>query len=562
MAKQLLIESVIVDGSLFKEIPTKITESNISGQRVGILRTIQGPQGVIDTPTGNNRTYPQSEILRAIEVLKPKMESRIVTGQADHPTSTPSIKDVSHLVTKLWVENFNGIKYLMGEWEILDTINGRTLDTLYKAGSGVGASFRGFGNVSESDGVVSDYDMVTIDAVCDPSASTYISEKTFKSSPTNESKEEMKESLEQKIEALTKMVESIKVDQAKKEILEAKEVNEMKVTAKKDLTVNDKTIKTGEEIPADLIATLKKDEDYTVTEANEPKEITKEEEKDLEQKIGHKMFQKDWADLSDEEKSKVKDKMKEHYTLKETKEIDMENVELEKKLKIESAKVKSLVSKLNALREYTLKAEKVGDIVAEELRKVVGNNEYNTKAVSELKKYAVALESTVDGSIADFIKTTVTSLEEMTEYAIKLEKTIDEELVPYTKKLETTIDNELVPYATKVENTLAEVIEQVKSGKIYESVSLEHQGLVEKAILTYPALSPFKEELLQTRDSVHLEERMHKYLVVFANRGSSNEMRMQSKYVGQTKLVKESNDRSSELIGRMDSLYGNDSGLE
>lgn len=485
MAKKLLIENCVVDGGIFKEVPSVLTESSIEGQKVGVLRTIQGPQGVIDIATGNGRIYPEREILNAIKTLQPKMEGRLVTGNGDHPSGSPSVKDISHFLTKLWVENYNGVKYLFGEWVILDTPMGRILNTVYEAGGGAGSSLRGYGNVEESTGMVSDYELCTVDFVSDPSASTYISEKNFREKKTLESNEFTKESAEKIMSELKTMVESLKAEQSKLEESKIKMEEEMKIKAMKDLTIDETSVKAGETVEVkdeSKIANLKAGEDF---------------EKVVENK-------------------------------------DIES--LERKLKVESAKVKDLTAKLSALKEYALKAEKVGDIISEELRKTVTENTNSNKAVSELKKYAVTLENLIDTDLAQFMSKTVNSLEEMTKYSLKLEETIDKELVPYATKLEKVIDEELVPYTKKLETTLDEVIQQVKSGKIYENLSQDHVALVEKAIDTYPTLSSFKEELLQTRDEEHLQERLHKYLVVFANRGQSKD----TPRTGSINLVKES----------------------
>ena len=72
---------------------------------------------------------------------------------------------VSHIITEMQCDGSNGL----GKLKIIDTPMGNIAKALLKAGAKLGVSSRGSGNVNES-GKVSDFDIVTVDIVAQPSA--------------------------------------------------------------------------------------------------------------------------------------------------------------------------------------------------------------------------------------------------------------------------------------------------------------------------------------------------------------------------------------------------------
>ena len=181
MKKEYLMESFTIDAKCFKEVKSNVTESRKVQLAEGkehelrVLRTIRGPMGVVNEATGNGRSYAKSEMESAINNVKALIEGRALLGQLDHPEKEPKLNDVSHIITKLWFENQNGREYMFGEWEIVDTPKGITLNNLYEAKAGIGTSYRGYGIVGDN-GEVTEYDFKGVDAVFDPSAGTFISE--------------------------------------------------------------------------------------------------------------------------------------------------------------------------------------------------------------------------------------------------------------------------------------------------------------------------------------------------------------------------------------------------
>jgi hypothetical protein len=87
-------------------------------------------------------------------------------GELDHPEELQiNLDRVSHIITDMHCEDANGL----GKLKIIDTPMGNIARALLTAGANLGVSSRGSGNVNES-GKVSDFDIVTVDIVAQPSA--------------------------------------------------------------------------------------------------------------------------------------------------------------------------------------------------------------------------------------------------------------------------------------------------------------------------------------------------------------------------------------------------------
>ena len=115
----------------------------------------------------NGRVYPVNEISRAVESIKSRLEKGFsVLGEADHPDDLQvNIDRVSHMITDMWMEGENGY----GKLKLIPTPMGNIIKTLLESGVKLGVSSRGSGNVTES-GKVSDFEIVTVDVVAQPSA--------------------------------------------------------------------------------------------------------------------------------------------------------------------------------------------------------------------------------------------------------------------------------------------------------------------------------------------------------------------------------------------------------
>ena len=116
----------------------------------------------------NQRVYPVNEINKAIETLNKQIKTGYsVLGEVDHPTNLRiNLDRVSHMITEMWLDGPNGY----GKMKILPTPMGNLVRTMLESGVKLGVSSRGSGNVNEHDGAVSDFDIVTVDIVAQPSA--------------------------------------------------------------------------------------------------------------------------------------------------------------------------------------------------------------------------------------------------------------------------------------------------------------------------------------------------------------------------------------------------------
>jgi len=120
-----------------------------------------------DVKNQNGRVYPKNEIERAVESVRGRLsKGETVMGELDHPEELQiNLDRVAHIITDMHCDGSNGY----GKLKIIDTPMGNIARSLLKAGAKLGVSSRGSGNVNES-GQVSDFDMVTVDIVAQPSA--------------------------------------------------------------------------------------------------------------------------------------------------------------------------------------------------------------------------------------------------------------------------------------------------------------------------------------------------------------------------------------------------------
>ena len=121
-----------------------------------------------DVKNANQRIYPVNEISNAVKSLKEQIGGGYsVLGELDHPDDLKiNLDRVSHVITDVWMEGANGY----GKLKILPTPMGTLVETMLGAGVKLGVSSRGSGNVNESNGHVSDFEIVTVDVVAQPSA--------------------------------------------------------------------------------------------------------------------------------------------------------------------------------------------------------------------------------------------------------------------------------------------------------------------------------------------------------------------------------------------------------
>ena len=117
----------------------------------------------------NQRVYPVNEIQTAVKTLNDQIGSGYsVLGEVDHPDDLKiNLDRVSHMITEMWMDGPNGYRKM----KILPTPMGQLVRTMLESGVKLGVSSRGSGNISEyGGGQVSDFEIITVDVVAQPSA--------------------------------------------------------------------------------------------------------------------------------------------------------------------------------------------------------------------------------------------------------------------------------------------------------------------------------------------------------------------------------------------------------
>jgi hypothetical protein len=116
----------------------------------------------------NKRVYPVREIEKAVSTINEQIKGGYsVLGEVDHPDDLKiNLDRVSHMITDMWMDGPCG----HGKLKILPTPMGELVKSMLTSGVKLGVSSRGSGNVNESSGHVSDFEIITVDIVAQPSA--------------------------------------------------------------------------------------------------------------------------------------------------------------------------------------------------------------------------------------------------------------------------------------------------------------------------------------------------------------------------------------------------------
>ena len=136
-----------------------------SGEKTMKLRGICIEGGV---KNANERVYPVHEIAKAVDTINEQIQrGHSVLGEVDHPDDLKiNLDRVSHMIEKMWMDGTAGY----GTLKILPTPMGQLVKTMLQCGVKLGVSSRGSGNVDDRNGHVSDFEIVTVDVVAQPSA--------------------------------------------------------------------------------------------------------------------------------------------------------------------------------------------------------------------------------------------------------------------------------------------------------------------------------------------------------------------------------------------------------
>lgn len=162
----------IINETLISEM--KIVEKKGNNKSTALC-ILEGPCMEYGSVNRNNRIYSEKLVRNRIldnPDVKEALKNKSMLGEGCHPEERVEISypDVALCVEDLWLEPKK--QQLFGRFAILDTPNGRILETLVKYGSKIGISARALTESEEKDGheVISEttYDLITFDAVPDP----------------------------------------------------------------------------------------------------------------------------------------------------------------------------------------------------------------------------------------------------------------------------------------------------------------------------------------------------------------------------------------------------------
>ena len=221
-------------------VPDKIKED---GKRKGVIGKIGGIGADSNEPTRNGRRYPLElwQNVEKSEYFIEGMENRCIVGECDHPAERLdySIPEGAIVLTKYDIQN-DGKVYT--EFDILDTLPGRTLKTYFDAGCKLGVSSRGLGEEIMVDGEKiidpETYQFYCFDAVVFPAVKSARMELIESTSPK---KQQLINSITKEINNCKTLDECLFIENMSKDVnLYLDEIKEAVESKKEELSKDDK----------------------------------------------------------------------------------------------------------------------------------------------------------------------------------------------------------------------------------------------------------------------------------------------------------------------------------
>ena len=243
-------------------VPDKMKED---GKRKGVIGKIGGIGADSNEATRNGRRYPLQlwQNVEKSEYFKEGMENRCIVGECDHPAERLdySIPEGAIVLTKYDIQN-NGKVYT--EFDILDTLPGRTLKTYFDAGCKLGVSSRGLGEEIIVDGEKiidpDTYQFYCFDAVVFPAVKSARMELIESTSPK---KQQLISSITKEINNCKTLDECLFIENMSKDTnLYLDEIKESLESKKEELSKEDKDDEKDKSIES-LFNQLKESDDET-----------------------------------------------------------------------------------------------------------------------------------------------------------------------------------------------------------------------------------------------------------------------------------------------------------
>ena len=243
-------------------VPDKMKED---GKRKGVIGKIGGIGADSNEPTRNGRRYPLElwQNVEKSEYFIEGMENRCIVGECDHPAERLdySIPEGAIVLTKYDIQN-DGKVYT--EFDILDTLPGRTLKTYFDAGCKLGVSSRGLGEEIMVDGEKiidpETYQFYCFDAVVFPAVKSARMELIESTSPK---KQQLINSITKEINNCKTLDECLFIENMSKDTnLYLDEIKESLESKKEELSKEDKVNEKDTSIES-LFNQLKESDDDT-----------------------------------------------------------------------------------------------------------------------------------------------------------------------------------------------------------------------------------------------------------------------------------------------------------
>ena len=144
---------------------------------------IQGIYIQAEERNQNGRVYPYHIIKNEVEKFKNDVKNKFrCTGELDHPKYVDlKLQKAVHNIISLEWDKKNSKKYVLGKSKILDPNNfpkSKIVIGLIKEGIVFGMSTRGVGDMNDN-GIITEFQLITVDIVADPSAQPAIIEAVY-----------------------------------------------------------------------------------------------------------------------------------------------------------------------------------------------------------------------------------------------------------------------------------------------------------------------------------------------------------------------------------------------
>lgn len=382
-------------------VPDNIKED---GKRKGVIGKIGGIGADSNEATRNGRRYPLKlwQNVEKSEYFIEGMENRCIVGECDHPAERLdySIPEGAIVLTKYDIQN-DGKVYT--EFDILDTLPGRTLKTYFDAGCKLGVSSRGLGEEIMVDGEKiidpETYQFYCFDAVVFPAVKSARMELIESTSPK---KQRLINSITKEINNCKTLDECLFIENMSKNTnLYLDEIKESLENKKEELSKDDNSNDTTKDLAKSIVDKIDKKSSKT-KEDTELSDFLKAWLGESKENNITNLFNQLKENTDDEnENNKIKisgsnNKSDEDTTdeLERNPDSNLELLaELQEKLSVNDSKINSLNIQLeqknSVIRNLLSKINQKESIISEN----VNNNSQLSSSLEELKSKIVSLES-------------------------------------------------------------------------------------------------------------------------------------------------------------------------